>query len=164
MTKDVLSWLQIVGLRETPTILQLAESSTIKPNGMIEDIKIILNSWEYLADFCFLSLKYNMRGYILNLCRPWLSTADAYIARRSWKMTISNGFHTKNLTLYSLAQPLLLDEQPIWLDLGDGDPKANTIHHLMMITRELFIANWEEDEIISSIILNEYGIESPISP
>ena len=33
----------------------------------------------------------------------------------------------------------------------------------MMIGRELFIATREEDEIISSIILNEYGTQSSMS-
>lgn len=69
-----------------------------------------------------------------------------------------------NLTLYSTAQPLLLDDQVVWLDLGDDDPEANSIHYLMMIGRESFIADQEEDEIISSIILNDYGTQSPMCP
>lgn len=36
--------LSIEGLRATPTILQLAEKSTVKPDGMIEDIIVTLNS------------------------------------------------------------------------------------------------------------------------
>ena len=35
--------LKIEGLRATPTILQLADSSTITPDGMIEDIVIALD-------------------------------------------------------------------------------------------------------------------------
>ena len=48
--------------------------------------------------------------------------------------------------------------------MGDDDPEVNSIHQFMMIGRELFIATREEDEIISSIILNEYGIESQVCP
>ena len=44
VTKEVLSWLYIIGLKETPTILQLADSSTIKLDGMIEDVIVTLNS------------------------------------------------------------------------------------------------------------------------
>lgn len=102
MIKEVLSRLHIVGLKETPTILQLTDSSTIKPYGMIEDVIVTLNSWEYLVDFVVLSLKYSMGGYPLILGRPWLATTYAYISCQSRKMTISNGVHTKNLTLYSL--------------------------------------------------------------
>ena len=103
----------------------------------------------------YTSPKDNMGEYPLILVRPWMATVDAYIAWWYGKMTISNGIHTKNLTLYSPTQPLLLDDQVIWLDLGDDDPKANSILYLMMIGRETFIASREEDEIISSIILNE---------
>ena len=130
-----MSQLHIIILRETPTILQPAYSFTIKSNGMIEDVIVTLNSWEYPINFFVLSPKDNMGGYPLILGRPWLDTKNAYIAYRSRKITISNGVHTKDLTLYSLAQPLLLDNQVIWLELGDDDPKSNSLHQLMMIGR-----------------------------
>ena len=44
MKKKILFWLDIVGLRETSTILQLAHSSTIKLGGMIEYVIVTLNS------------------------------------------------------------------------------------------------------------------------
>ena len=65
---------------ETSTILQLANSSTIKPDGMIEDVIVTLNSWEYPIDFFVLSPKANMGGYPLILGIPWLAIVDAYIA------------------------------------------------------------------------------------
>lgn len=43
MKKEVLSWSHIIGLRETPTILQLVDIFTIKPGGMIEDVIVTLN-------------------------------------------------------------------------------------------------------------------------
>ncbi len=128
MKKEILSHLHIIGLRETPTILELANSSTIKLDGMIEDVIVTLFSWEYPIDFVVLSPKASMGGYPLILGRPWLSTENAYIACQSGKMTISNGVHTKNLTLYSPAQPLLLDDQVVWPNLGDDDLEANSIH------------------------------------
>ena len=105
-----------------------------------------------------------MGGYPLILGRPWLATTNAYIACQSRKMTISSGFHTKNLTLYSPTQPLLLDDQVVWPNLGYDDLEAKSIHQLMMIGRESFIDDQEEDKIISSIILNEYGTQSPMCP
>ena len=63
MTKDTMKKLRIEGLRATPTILQLADSSTITTNGMIEDILVTLGSLEYLADFMILSLKVNLSSY-----------------------------------------------------------------------------------------------------
>ena len=78
-------------------------------------------------------------------------------------MTISNGTNTKNLTLYSLAQPLLQDEQVVWLNMGDPKMYLDSIKQLMMISRESFVSIKEEDEVISSIILNEYGTQTKTS-
>ena len=101
-----------------------------------------------------------MGQYPLILGRPWLATIDAYIAYKFGKMTISNGMHTKNLTLYSLAQPLLQDDQVVWPNLGNDELQLNACHQLMMITRDPFVTSQEDDEVISSIITNEYGVNS----
>lgn len=47
MTKDVMQQLNITSLRSTPTVMQLANSSTVRPNRMVEDIVVTLDSWEY---------------------------------------------------------------------------------------------------------------------
>ena len=44
MTKEVVYKLSIIGLRQTSTILQLADSSTIIPDGMLEDVTVTLHS------------------------------------------------------------------------------------------------------------------------
>ena len=48
MTKETMKKLQIEGLRPTPTILQLPDSSTVTPDGMIENIVVTLDSLEYI--------------------------------------------------------------------------------------------------------------------
>ena len=105
MTREVLLRLSIIGLRDTPTILQLAENSTVKPDGMIEDIRMTLDSLDFPLDFVVLSPRGTLGGYPLILGRPWLATVDACIACQLGKMTISYGAKTKKLTLYSPAQP-----------------------------------------------------------
>eukprot|EP00253_Pinus_taeda_P022524 PITA_22524 len=82
-------------IRETPTILELADRSTIKPEGVIEDLIILVESWNYPADFVVLQTKTKLGGHPLILGRPWLATADAFISCRSGSMTISNGCETK---------------------------------------------------------------------
>lgn len=62
MKKEVLSQLHIISLRETHTILQLTNSCIIKLDGMIEYVRVTLNSWEYPIDFIILSPKANMGG------------------------------------------------------------------------------------------------------
>ena len=55
--------LNIIGLRQTPTILQLENSSTIIPDGMLDDFIVTLHSWEYLVDFVVLSQKKSTGRY-----------------------------------------------------------------------------------------------------
>ena len=62
-----MSKLHIIGLRETPTILQLVESSTVIVDGMLEDVTITLHSWDCLVDFVVLSPKISTGGYIIIL-------------------------------------------------------------------------------------------------
>ena len=65
MTKDTIKKLKIEGLRATPTILQLADSSTVIPDRMIKNIVVTLNSLEYPVDFMILSPKINLSGYFV---------------------------------------------------------------------------------------------------
>lgn len=54
MTKETMQLLQLVNLRPTPIILQLTDRSTVKPEGIIEDLVIALDSWEYPTNFILL--------------------------------------------------------------------------------------------------------------
>ena len=74
-------------------------------------------------------------------------------------MTISDGMNTKNLTLYSPAQPLLQDDQVVWPNMDDFDMDIDSIQQLMMISLDSFVNIKEEDDVISSIIQNEYGTQ-----
>ncbi|XP_057861677.1 uncharacterized protein LOC131070151 [Cryptomeria japonica] len=96
MTKEIVQILNLAHIRPTHTILQLADSFTVKPYGIIEDIVVTLESWEYPTDFMILSPKTTLGGYLVILGRPWLATVDAYIGCRSRNMTILNGDSTKN--------------------------------------------------------------------
>ena len=55
--------LKIEGLRATPTILHLANRSTVTPDGMIEDIVVILDSLEYTTNFMIMSHKVKLSIY-----------------------------------------------------------------------------------------------------
>eukprot|EP00253_Pinus_taeda_P031891 PITA_31891 len=50
-------------LRKTTTMLQLADRSTVTPEGIVEDVMVSIDSWEYLADFLVLQLKENLTRY-----------------------------------------------------------------------------------------------------
>jgi hypothetical protein len=70
MTKETMEKLQLSGLRPTPTVLQLAYRSIVKPEGMLEDIIVSVDSWEYPTDFMVLKPKAKLGGYPLILGRP----------------------------------------------------------------------------------------------
>jgi len=148
MTKDTMKNLKIEGLRDPLAIMQLAESSTVTPNEMIENIVVTLDSLEYLADFMILSPKVNLFGYPIMLCWPWLATIDVIINCRLGNMTISNGQAKKKIDLYPLAQLLPDLSTSIWLDLGDEEEELNSILQLMMLHRQSFLKLQEEDSIL----------------
>jgi len=97
--------LGLCNLKHTPMVLELADRSTVKPVGKLEDITILVDSWHYPVDFLILQTQSLAGGHPLILGRPWLASADAYIRCRSRYMIISNGKNTKNLVLYPPAEP-----------------------------------------------------------
>ena len=71
MTLETLQLLQLQDeVRETPTILELADRSTIKLEGVIEDFSISMESWNYPVDFTVLQPKTKLGGHPLILGRP----------------------------------------------------------------------------------------------
>ena len=85
------------------------------PEGILEDIIVSLDSWEYPVDFLVLQPKSNLGGHPIILGRPWLATADAFIGCRSGNMIISRGTERKQLTLYPSAQSPAVTHN-LWLD------------------------------------------------
>ncbi|XP_057841299.2 uncharacterized protein LOC131050994 [Cryptomeria japonica] len=152
MTNDVMQKLNITNLRTTTTVLQLADSSTITPDGMVEDLVVTLDSWEYPTDFVILSHKATLGGYPIILGRSSLATIDAFIGCRLGDMTIFDGTKTKILALYSPTQPHLEEEHLVWLDIKEESDKVNTIQQLMMIRRGPFLQLQEEEDVLSNIL------------
>lgn len=72
----------------------------LSPNGLLEDVFVSLDSWEYPIDFMILTPKNNLGGKPFMLGRPRLATTDVFISCRSGDMFISDGRSTKKLTLY----------------------------------------------------------------
>jgi hypothetical protein len=103
MTRDTMMKLNLQGfLRNTQTFLQLADRSIIKPEYMLEDIIISIDSWEYPTDFLVLQIKSQSNGYPLIFGRPWLTTTDAYNGCRVGNITITDVLSQKKIVLYPL--------------------------------------------------------------
>ena len=117
MTIETLKQLGLANLRPAPTILEMDDRSTIKPEGVVDDVVVFVDSWEYLVEFVVLHPKSQLGGHPLILGIPWMATIDAYISCRSGSMTISDGSAIKNMTLYPLSKPSMDFETPLWMDL-----------------------------------------------
>ena len=101
MTTVVLEVLQLGQfLRPTPSILELADRTTVKPIGVMDDIVVSVASWEYPVDFMVIESKDPSKGHPIILGIPWLDIANAFIGFRDREMTISNGLSTQRLILY----------------------------------------------------------------
>ena len=109
MTTETMKYLKLPNIRPTITGLELADRSKVVPKGILEDIIVSLDSWEYPVYFLILQPKTNLGGHTLILGRPWLATTDAFIGYRSGSIIIAHGDERKHITLYLLAQsPSLL--------------------------------------------------------
>ena len=63
-------------------------------------------------------------------------------------MTISDGFKTKNLTLYPPAQLILEAKTPLWIELEEEE----VIQPLLMIGKALTFKDEIEDDVINNFI------------
>ena len=161
MTKDTMLKLNLQGsLRKTTTMLQLADCSTVTPEGIVEDVMVSIDSWEYPADFLVLQPKEKLTGYPLILGRPWLATADAYISCRAGNMTIKNRHMSKQLILYPPAQPLLEHDLPLWLEEEDEDEVYSAPLYALGIT--MGGKQQDEDDMIENLIQNPPPSVSPL--
>jgi hypothetical protein len=71
--------------------LELVDKTKVIPEGILDDIIVILASWEYLVEFRVIHSKDPTKGHPIILGRPWLATSNAFIGCREGEMTISNG-------------------------------------------------------------------------
>ena len=115
MSRQIMDKLKIPNLLFTPTLLQLADRSVIKPDGVIEDILVSLYSWEYPVDFMILTQN-NLGGHLIILGRPWLAIADAFISCRFADIYISDGISTNKFTLYPPAKTITDLDDTQWIE------------------------------------------------
>jgi len=106
-------------LRPTPTILELAYRTPIKPIGAVDDLIVTLASWEYPVEFLIIYSRDPKKGHPIILGRPWLATTNAFIGCSTGEINITNGISTKTLILYHPAQPV--EETLWWLEDPYGD-------------------------------------------
>ena len=114
MTMETLCNLKIYNIRPTPTILELADRSKVKPEGVVDDVIVSIDSWEYPVDFIILQPKSNLGGHPLILGRPWLAIVDAFIGCREGSMIISKENESRQISLYPPAKSITELEHMSW--------------------------------------------------
>jgi len=150
MSRQTMEQLKLPNLIFTPTLLQLANRSIIKLDGVLEDVLVSLASWEYPIDFMILTPKSNLGGHPLILGRPWLATADAFISCRSGDMYIFVGNSTKKFNLYPPTKVITKVGDNEWVDDEDTIQPIFTISEIsedsqIMNTLENFETSSEYD-------------------
>ena len=62
MNIETLKKLGLIDIRLTQTILEMVERSTIKPEGVVDDVVVSVDSWEYHAYSFVLHPKLQLGG------------------------------------------------------------------------------------------------------
>lgn len=120
-------------VQPTTTILQLADQSTARPEGVLENVIVTIDKWDYPVYLLVLKARRKASRYPIILGRPWLATATALIDCRSGSMTISNGHKQNELTLYPPLKPTIYSNTQQWVD-EDTDSERDGIVGLAMVT------------------------------
>lgn len=67
INRKTMEQLRLHHIRPTPVVLEFVDQSKIKPKGVLDDVVVSINSWEYPIDFIVLQPKNPIRGYPLIL-------------------------------------------------------------------------------------------------
>ena len=101
MPKSVYDTLNMDGLKDTGLILQLADKSSRRPLGIVEDVLVKVKGLIFPADFYVLDTGTNRAtDYTIILGRPFLQTANVNISMKDGKITMDNGHQNIKLTMY----------------------------------------------------------------
>lgn len=114
ITKEIVELHGLTNIRSTPTLLELVDGFRIQPEGILEDIIILVDSLYYRVYFTFLYPKTCLRGHILILGIQWMATRDTFIICLPRWMKIYNGHTTKDLVLYPPVKPSSKFEYTSW--------------------------------------------------
>jgi hypothetical protein len=94
-------------LKPTSTVLQLADRSIKKPQGIVEDVLVKVDKFYYLVDFIFLDTEpvpYPDKQILVIHGRPFLATTNACINCRTGVMKISFGNIKIRLNIFTAFQ------------------------------------------------------------
>ena len=105
MPKSVFDSLGLKNARDTSVILQLADRTTRKPYGFIEDILVKVKSLVFPADFYVLDMtKDTTLEEPLILGRPFMRTANTVISLKEGFITMEVGTQVIKFNVYEVMK------------------------------------------------------------
>ena len=128
-------------IRSNPIVLELTTRSKIKPEGVLDDVIVSIDSWEYSRYFIILQPKNIIGGNPFIFRWPWLATTDTYIGFHSSHMYISHGDARNKVTLYPPTKSIQELHDTPWLDYDSSDeennldtmPNFDTLHQILSL-------------------------------
>jgi len=69
MTTGTAEALALTHMQPTSTVLQLVDLSITKPKGVLEDVIVTIDTWDYSVDFLILQTRKRQSGYPIILGR-----------------------------------------------------------------------------------------------
>ena len=106
--------LGLLDLHPTPTILELDDRSRIKPEEVLDDEVVCVDSWEYLVDLLVLCLSSTSEGYPVILGRPSLTIVVAFIGCMFRNMFISSDDSVKKVNVFLPAKFVTKFQNLLW--------------------------------------------------
>ena len=151
MTKDTMLKLNLQGsLRKTTTVLQLADRSTVTPEGIVEDVMVSIDSWEYPADFLVLQPKAKLTGYPLILGKPWLATSRCLHQLQSWEHDHQEWAYVQAVNPIPSCSTLLEHDLPFgW---RRRKKMKFILHQLYALETTMGGRQQDEDDLIENLI------------
>lgn len=107
MPYEIYSQLGLGEMKPTSVVLQLADRSTIKPRGVIEDVLVQIDKIYYPIDFLVVDVKTNVSvasKIPIILGRPFLATANALINCRNGLMKLFFGNMTLEVNIFHITR------------------------------------------------------------
>ena len=101
MTLETLTLLGHYTPSPTPTFIELVDRSKFKPKGVLEDVTISLDSWEYLSNLCLVD-KIKLSWTTLDVRMTWQAVVDGFINCRLFNITRSHDEETEQIILHPL--------------------------------------------------------------
>ncbi|XP_061376486.1 uncharacterized protein LOC133318503 [Gastrolobium bilobum] len=155
MPLSICKALGIHELKPTKVSLQLADRSTKRPDGVIEDILVKIDKFVFPADFVILDMKEDAEIPLL-LGRPFSATARALVDVEQWKLMLRVNDETVTIDVFeSMKHPF---------DGGDcfkvdiiNDAVIDTVDEILQPLMEL--ESLEEDLLHNTTEATEGGQE-----